>query len=406
MADWKSEAERLYKIYGREWSKIATEMSDYFPELSFIQAKERVRGHFKRRLANEPIEPKEQETADDLVKRQKAALIDQNQKRIIAELSKKAAITEIVVEKTCSAIAALPKFEFKPVRIKLKEKDNRSEEEVILDISDIQAGTKIDGEGTGGLNEFNWDIMENEFDTLLRGVVSIMTRQMELAPIKKLHIFMLGDMVEGWDIFSGQPQNIDQDILNQVYLLENTTMKFILQLMAAFPELTIEISCVVGNHGRVGKKGENPHWVNWDMVFYKNLEKSFLYYPNVIFNIPKAWYYIQEVNGWKFLLQHGDDVKGWGGIPFYGIDRSQKNDREMLETINEKFDYIEMGHLHTPAILPLMGGGFITMNGCWPGGSILSMKNMKKTGKPIQWIKGVHPERGMTWTYPIYLNGR
>ncbi len=341
---------------------------------------------------------------DAMVEKEKEQLRANNQKRIIAELSKKAAITEMVIEKCQSAISVLPPLDIEPIYPRFHSKDERSEEEVILDISDIQAGTKVDGEGTGGLTEFNWGILESEFDALFKGAMSICKRQMELAPIRKLNIFNLGDMVEGWDIFTGQPQNIDQDIYNQVFRLVQTFASFTLRLLPAFDE--IEISCIAGNHGRVGKRGENPHWVNWDNVFYRVLEIYFKDNPRIKFNIPKSWYYIKEIRGWKFLLQHGDSVKGWGGIPFYGIDRAQKNSRELLETIDEEFDYIEMGHLHTPAMLPLMSGGFITVNGCWPGGSILSLKDMNKTSKPIQWIKGIHPEYGMTWCYPIYLNGR
>ncbi len=407
--EWHIEADKLYEVYKgfdeeqRKENPVYAWITKALRDRGFDVTRDQVRARYRvRGVSQKP--PVSCDKADEVVQAQKERLIADNQKRIIGELSKRAAITEILVEKTCSAIAAIPPVPFVPQYVTYHGRDQRSAEEVILDISDIQAGTKIDKDGTGGLNEFNWGIMEREFDTLFRGVTSISKRQMELAPIRKLHIFMLGDMVEGWNIFPGQPQNIDQDVLNQTYKLEDALARFICQLLTVFQE--IEVSCVVGNHGRVGKKGENPHWVSWDMVLYRNLEKSLSNYPQVTFNIPTAWYYIKEVNGWRFYLQHGDDVKGWGGIPFYGIDRDQKNSRELLETIDERFDYIEMGHLHTPAMLPLMGGGFVTINGCWPGGSILSMKNMKKTGKPIQWIKGIHPEYGVTWCYPIYLNGR
>lgn len=46
--DWHVEAERLYKQYGRQWSKIATELWEpFFPNKSHHQAKEAIRGYIR-----------------------------------------------------------------------------------------------------------------------------------------------------------------------------------------------------------------------------------------------------------------------------------------------------------------------------------------------------------------------
>lgn len=410
MTDWKLKADELFAEHGRNFAKIRDIMmaEGFFKGYNAQEARYMIKSYLQDKptlIARETDKPAKQPlTADDYIQTEKKALVERNEKRVIRELAQKAAITEIVIEKNRSATEALPRFNFEPIYPMFHRKMERSEEEVILDISDIQAGTKIVKDGTGGLNEFNWGIMEQEFTKLFLGVASISKRQMELAPIRKIHVFMLGDMVEGWDIYAGQAQNIDQDIYNQLYLLRDAMSRFLLQLLTVFE--VVEVTTVYGNHGRVGKKGENPNWVNWDLIFYNSLMDRLANETRIQFNITMSWWQIKEVMGWRFLLFHGDDVKGWGGIPFYGIDRSQKNYREMLETVQEKFDYVEMGHLHTPAMLPLMGGGFVTINGCWPGGSVLALKNMATTGRPQQWIKGIHPEYGQTWHYPIYLNGR
>lgn len=46
--EWKAEAERLYAQYGRQWSLIASEMSELFPDLHHFEAKEKIRRYIRR----------------------------------------------------------------------------------------------------------------------------------------------------------------------------------------------------------------------------------------------------------------------------------------------------------------------------------------------------------------------
>lgn len=49
MLDWQTKAEQLYTTYGRQWSKIASELKDtYFPEHTHHQAKEAIRSYIRR----------------------------------------------------------------------------------------------------------------------------------------------------------------------------------------------------------------------------------------------------------------------------------------------------------------------------------------------------------------------
>jgi hypothetical protein len=45
---WRDKAFELYKLYGRQWSKIADEMLDYFPELNHFETKEKIRSYLRR----------------------------------------------------------------------------------------------------------------------------------------------------------------------------------------------------------------------------------------------------------------------------------------------------------------------------------------------------------------------
>ena len=178
-------------------------------------------------------------------------------------------------------------------------------------------------------------------------------------------------MVEGMGIFEGQAQHTDQDLYNQMFNLAELLVWFIQELLYLFDE--IEFSGVGGNHGRVGKKGENPHFVNWDVYLYKYIAARLQGYEQVKFNIPLSWWYLDTIQGWNFLLLHGDDIKSWNGLPYYGIDRADARWTKLLNSKNMHYTYLELGHFHAPTELPSVDGEKI-INGCWPGGSIFALK--------------------------------
>jgi len=50
----------------------------------------------------------------------------------------------------------------------------------------------------------------------------------------------------------------------------------------------------------------------------------------------------------NFLLNHGDSVKGWSGVPFYGIER---HFRRLHSLYNMIIDFELMAHFHNPSTL-------------------------------------------------------
>jgi hypothetical protein len=202
-------------------------------------------------------------------------------------------------------------------------------------------------------------------------------------------------------IFEGQAQHTDQDLYNQVFKLADLVCKLLVELLYLFDK--IEFTGIGGNHGRVGKKGENPHFVNWDVYLYKYIEAKLQNYKQIKFNIPLSWWYLDTIQGWNFLLLHGDDIKAWNGLPYYGIDRADAKWTQLLGSKGMQYTYMELGHFHAATELPRVAGEKI-INGCWPGGSIFALKALVTSGRPRQNLFAVHPERGKTWSYPIWLD--
>lgn len=337
---------------------------------------------------------------EELVAAEKEKALRQNEKRILSQLVKEQAARDIIADKMISAIKVLPPLKIEPIEIPTTS--SYREEEVVLMLSDIQAGTKIDLAATGGLNEYNWSILEEQFRILLRGMVSIITRMRKFCPIKTLNVAMLGDMVEGMGIFLGQAQHTDQDLYNQTFKLADLLCWFLCEMLYLFEE--VRVTCIGGNHGRIGKKGENPHFVNHDVYLYKYIEAKLQNQRRIKFDIPLSWWRVIEIQGFKFLLLHGDDIKAWNGLPYYGIDRADARWTTLLSAYDIYFDYILMGHFHAQTELPRVRGEKI-INGCFPGGSVYALKSLVTASRPSQKLFGVHPRHGKTWSFNLYLDG-
>lgn len=336
---------------------------------------------------------------EQLIGETKDKIMGKHKQKMLDDLIKERATQEIIIEKCIEAIESLPKLEITPISFQIKQ--HYSEQEAVLQISDIQAGTFISKEATGGLNGYNKDILKYQFEKLRESMISIITKQKQVVPIKKLNIHMLGDMVEGMDIFIGQAQHVDQDLYEQFFGLAELLVKFIIEMQFLFEE--IEISAIGGNHGRVGRKGENPHYVNWDVFLYKYMEARLQNYDRIKWNIPLSWWYLDEIQGHHFLLLHGDDIKGWNGIPYYGIDRADAKWTQLLGSKGLTYEYMELGHFHSASELARVKGEKI-VNGCWPGGSIFALKSLVTSGRPRQNLFFVHPEHGKIASYPIWLD--
>jgi hypothetical protein len=120
------------------------------------------------------------------------------------------------------------------------------------------------------------------------------------------------------------------------------------------------------------------------------------------FYIPKAWWIIANVRGWDFLLLHGEDIKAWNGIPYYGVDRADARYTLLLQTINKSYHYMCCAHHHSHAEIDRPVGEKL-INGAWPGGSMYSYKSLNTSSVPSQLFFGVHERKGITWRYKLTM---
>jgi hypothetical protein len=274
-----------------------------------------------------------------------------------------------------------------PVKVKATEKSRTDMHQLI---SDIQLGQYTDPELTAGLAKYSYKDFVKHTEQLLEKIILFKETVYGKMDMRKLVLNFLGDIVEGETIYPGQAHYIDQCVVDQLFFGLGHIISMIQSLAAEFPQ--IEIYGVWGNHGRLGKKGVNHARSNFDYIFYKCIEQAFEYQENVNVYVSKSPLMMVRHGDYNFCLFHGDGVKSWGGIPYYGLDRMARN---MSGLANMIIHYVLVGHFHRDAAISLPANGRLFANGCWPGGSLLSVTKMFEASIPRQTMYLFHDEEGI-----------
>lgn len=337
--------------------------------------------------------------------KKKAALIRQAEQQELSKYRKQVALTDIILDQLRAEIYKLPKPET-PKPSKKIANAKKDHIDVMAIVSDCQIGQKVTLKDVGGLNEYNFDVFLKELFIWKNEVIRFVEVQQLTHTVDNIIIPFLGDIVEGHDIFSGQAYHLDMHICNQVVNGSQVFAQALAEISITFPEIRILILGIPGNHGRVGRKGEAPSQCNWDVICYKFLECELTNYKkenggNIEFQWSDAWFQLLKSKGWVFCFIHGEDIKSWMGMPYYGVDRAKAKYMEML---NSYFTYFVLGHHHKEAELPSDNGEKI-VNGNWVGGNDGS-KIWMGSNNPNQWIFTINEKYGILLREKIYLKTR
>jgi predicted phosphodiesterase len=317
-----------------------------------------------------------------IIDREKKSSCKQSTERFLKELVKEKASTELVVEILKEII---PAADFKPKQYNPVIDKNKKEEVAQLLLSDSHFG------------RYSAITLENKINELYEGIIKVVEIHRTAYPINELYINMLGDILDGDEIYPGQTYDQKFHLMEQMftYGLPKLT-NFFNQLSNHFTKITI--NCVPGNHGRKSK--ETDKRLNFDTIFYEALKLATVNNKKIVWNITWDWYQIIKIYKYNFLLTHGANIKTWLNIPVYGI--LQKGMR-WQGSLPERWDYLLMGHFHTT--WNFAWNNFeVYMNGTWMDNDRFALEQLGMDSVSKQYLLGVNEKRGITWSYKIDLN--
>ena len=326
------------------------------------------------------------------------------QNKLDAELRARAlrdvALTDALIEAVARVTPLVPRA---TIPVLPAPKASKKPQVALAMISDLHIGALADPEETGGYGSYNLEIARERIKRLQAGIRSITNGyHRPVHSVSHLVAPLLGDLIDNVEIFASQGELVDADLMLQVLTCIEMLSEFFVGLLDTFE--TIFIPVVTGNHGRIGRKGQHKRHINWDYLIGHILKmKLEPYAERITVEVPKAPFMVIDILGWKFLLRHGDGIKSWGGIPYYGIQRSTGRWIAIQAAYGQRFDYMLMGHLHSPAHLPFTGGEVI-INGSVIGTNEYSVEVIESLNRPSQFFGFVHPDHGLGARYPIFLD--
>lgn len=273
-------------------------------------------------------------------------------------------------------------------------------------LSDIHCGERVSLVETGGVNEYNIEIFERRFKLFFEKVIELAFQQ-ETVPDYPGFVLLLGG-----DIISGDIHEELRD--TNIEYTTQTVLRMIDALVWAIDLLkskfgNVFLAGVVGNHGRTTLKPRYKGRVysSWEYLLYRMLAKLYQSDRRVSVYFPAESDARLTINGWRFLLTHGDTLGVKGGDGIIGnigpIMRGAIKIGRAEAQMGRDFDVILMGHWHD--FISMVRGTYgIIVNGSMKGYDEFAKNALRSQPQlPIQTMFFVHRNYGITKVWPIFL---
>jgi len=283
---------------------------------------------------------------------------------------------------------------------KIQYDSKKIEEVKAVQISDIHFDEVVLKSQVMNMNEYNQEIAKRRLWKYLKTTLLLTEGSRFVYNINQLNIFFLGDMVSGI-IHDELIETNETNITDSMLTLSDILTQMIIIYADHFKKIIIDAD--YGNHGRINqKKGFKNRHNNFDYILYHIVKlrlKEYIERGQIEFTINKSPYGIRNILGWKFLHSHGDDIKSWNQISYYGAKRRVSNLKELYER-EGGFHYWFNAHTHERAWLKN-----ILTNSSVMGMNEYSLGISGQDSPASQNFVGVNKEYGLTHVYDIKLNG-
>ncbi len=281
----------------------------------------------------------------------------------------------------------------------------KTQETLLLHLSDWHYGENVSAAGTRELNEYNSTIAAERVDRVFAGAIGIADKMRAGGwDFPRMVVAVNGDLVTG-TIHELERHGDHGNVIWSVWFCGMMLADKLRALAAAFPQLDVYVTS--GNHGRLPdarKMQSKDPTRNWDTLVGLIAKTALEPVPNINVHIPDSYAVTYEVEGHTVLQSHGHDVKSWGGIPWYGINRVITGYNALEASRGGRIAAYLFGHFHSQTNLTYPGGEAF-VNGSLIGGTEWTVNALGRADRPCQMMLGFHRDHGVTHRWPIYAEG-
>lgn len=291
-------------------------------------------------------------------------------------------------------ISSLPKAN----RLKKHQKPIR--ESLVMHLTDEHADEVVLPHQVGGLERYDFRIALRRAEEYVDTMLNYTQRTLSNYHFHTLWIFAHGDHTSG-EIHGSVDHSQYRNMFRNCLAVGQMHALMFRDLAPHFDQ--IKVLYLSGNHGRRSpRKDYHGAWDNWDYLVGETAKMHCTALKNIEFLIPDSFSANVEIEGYGFCVSHGDDIRSWNSIPWYGIERKTRRLTALNAAQNKKIDYYCFGHFHQPATHAVLNGETI-INGAWQATTPYAFEQLSTFSEPAQWIHGVHADRGISWRLNVKL---
>ena len=257
-----------------------------------------------------------------------------------------------------------------------------------------------------GLNAYNREIALQRVRRWTEKVVTLPREYVNGLDIEGLVIFATGDLFTG-EIHPELVQTNEDRILSSMLFWAEPIIAMCELLAAEYDN--VEINCVPGNHTRMTEKYNHKDRVkeSLEQFFWSNIKSRLADrgVDGVTINVSTSSNMNVEVYGRNYLLDHGYEFKGGGGISGafapLSLGAHRKNLRQTIA--GQPMEAMVIGHMHQIINIPgvIMGG---TLKGYDEYAFDLNLRPDGNGAGQAMWITS--PERAQVLFMPVYVTDR
>lgn len=399
---WNDEEDALLEGGGqtKTWQEVADAVS---ASTGYVVTSEQARSRARRLAARSNYQDKRSSIEESLDRMTERSVV----RNLRAELATYA--KELIDLR--AAVALYKNISEEPIIVpewRLPPRKKGAREGIVMaSLTDWHLDEVVKPEEILGLNAFNREIALQRVRRWTEKVITLPREYINGLDIRGLVIAATGDLFTG-EIHDELKQTNEDKVLSSLLFWMEPIIAMCELLAAEYKQ--VEINCVPGNHTRMTEKYNHKNRVKesleqffWTVVKSRIADRGKA--PNLAINVSQSSNMNIEVYGRNFLLDHGYEFKGGGGISGafapLSLGAHRKNLRQTIAGM--PMQSMVIGHMHQIINIPgvIMGG---TLKGYDEYAFDLNLRPDENGAGQAMWVTS--PERAQVLFMPIYVTDR
>lgn len=274
-----------------------------------------------------------------------------------------------------------------------------------VSLSDEHADEVIAADATWGLERYNFDVFRIRLERWTKVTAAYLSQHLPRYKFERLWIHKLGDSQHGNLHLPGQKyRNHFGNDLRAAIAVGEAEADAIEKLLAVVPEVIVV--SVPGNHPRQTPRKDygDPH-DNLDYLVTVVIQlrlRKYIEEGRVQVHAPRSYSAYTEIRGRVNALNHGDDVQGTWGIPWYGFSKHESRVQALVARVAQRVDFFWYGHFHTDVGVTENGSRALHA-GAFTLTDDYVINKLKAANEPSQLLEIFDEPKGRILEVPIYL---